>query len=358
MKTFRLFALATFLVMLTSCIANPVSTQTTDAILTTTPLDANTTGWPDTFIYGVFDKGDAGTALTNAEPLRAYLEEKLQAYKPSIRVTVYTGTSYTVVIEAMKAGRIDAFEVGPFPYILAAQETKVEPLGVHTPDASDAKVFDSNAVDFYYGTIFTLKGNGADIRTVENIRDKSFAFVDPASTSGHLIPAALMMTVGINPDTDIKAVYAGSSSSVILSVEDGKVDAGATTIGNLFIQMRTGKIDLCFFADNDILKQRTPEDFATLYDSCKDGQIVPIVYSAPIPGTPFVVSHDLPDTFRAALSDIITKGMQNDPAWISANGYWYADPSINMHLKNLDAYYDSLRDVAQILGLDLKSIVK
>ena len=357
MRTFHLLALAAFFVILTSCVSNQVSTQTPDATLAATAM-TDTTGWPDTFIYGIFDKGDAGTALTNAEPLRAYLEKKLQVFKPSIRVTVYTGTAYTAVIEAVKAGRIDAFEVGPFPYILAAQETSVEPLGVHTPDASDAKVFDRNAVDFYHGTIFTMKGNGANIRTVEDLKGKSFAFVDPASTSGHLISAALIKAAGIDPDTDMKAIYAGSASSVILSVEDGKVDAGATTIGNLFIQMKAGKIDLCYFADNDIIKVRTPEEFAALYDSCKDGQIVPIVFSEPIPGTPFVVNHGLPDTFRTVLRDIITTGMQNDPAWISANGYWYADPSIDMHLKNLDAYYDSLRNVAKILGLDLKSIVK
>src|SRR5262249_42532219 len=143
-----------------------------------------------------------------------------------------------------------------------------------------------------------------------------------------------------------------------LSVEAGKVDAGATFISNLFTQKKDGKIDLCYFADNDIFLQRTDDDFAKLYDSCKDGQIVPIAFSKPIPGTPFVVNHALPDTFRAALSQIVTTGMQNDADWIKANGYWYYDPSADMKLKNLDAYYDSLRDVAKILNLDLKSIVK
>src|SRR5690349_6615355 len=88
-----------------------VSAQTPAATVAAT---VDTTGWPDTFIYGVFDSGDVGKALTTAEPLRARLEKELQEYKPSIRVVVYTGTSYTAVIEAMKAGRIDAFEVGPF----------------------------------------------------------------------------------------------------------------------------------------------------------------------------------------------------------------------------------------------------
>ena len=65
MRTFHLLALAAFFVILTSCVSNQVSTQTPDATLAATAM-TDTHGWPDTFIYGIFDKGDACTALTNA----------------------------------------------------------------------------------------------------------------------------------------------------------------------------------------------------------------------------------------------------------------------------------------------------
>src|SRR5262249_46381889 len=157
----------------------------------------------DTFIYGIFDNGDVGKSLTTAEPLRAYLEKKLQELKPNMRVVVYTGTSYTAVIQAMKAGRIDAFEVGPFAYVLAASELATAPLAIPTPDASDAKTFDKNAKTFYLSTIITKKGNGANIKTVKDLKGHTFSFVDPASTSGHLMPASIIMAAGINPDTDM-----------------------------------------------------------------------------------------------------------------------------------------------------------
>ncbi len=358
MKRFHVLTLLAIVAALLVSIHGNVSAQTAAPTQAGTAAAMDTTGWPDTFIYGVFDSGDVGKALTTSEPLRARLEKELQKIKPSMRVVVYTGTSYTAVIQAMKAGRIDAFEVGPFAYILAAQEANAEPLGIHAPDASNAKAFDATVKTFYLSTIITKKGNGANIKTVADLKGHTFSFVDPASTSGHLMPASIIKAVGLDPDTDMKTIYAGSHPTSVLSVEAGKVDAGATFISNLFDQKKAGKIDLCYFADNDIFKQRTAQEFADLYASCKDGQIVPIAFSQPIPGTPFAVNHALPDTFRATLKDILTTGLQNDAEWITAHGYWYVDPSAQMGLKNLDAYYDSLRDTAKILGLDLKKIVK
>ncbi len=321
-----------------------------------TKAAADTAGWPDTFIYGVFDSGDVGKALTTAEPLRAYLEKTLKAIKPSIRVVVYTGTSYTAVIAAMKAGRIDAFEVGPFAYILAAQEANAEALGLHAPDAGGATAFDANAKTFYLSTIITKKGNGANIKTLADLKGHTFSFVDPASTSGHLMPASIIKAAGIDPDKDMKTIYAGSHPTSVLSVATGKVDAGATFISNLFTQAKDGKIDLCYFADNDIYKQRTEKEFADLYASCKDGQIVPIAFSAPIPGTPFAINRALPQSFRTAVINALLS-TQKDAEWIKANGFWYVSGA-DLKMDALDSYYNSLREVAKILGLDLKSIVK
>jgi phosphonate transport system substrate-binding protein len=358
LKKFNLIAMLAIIAALLLSASGSANAQSGTATQAATKSSVDTAGWPDTFIYGVFDSGDVGKALTTAEPLRAHLEQKLQEIKPNIRVVVYTGTSYSAVIAAMKAGRIDGFEVGPFAYVLAAQEANAEPLGIHVPDASNAKTFDPNAKTYYLSTIITKKGNGANIKTLADLKGKSFAFVDPASTSGHLMPASLIKAAGIDPETDMKAIYAGSHPTSVLSVNSGKVDAGATYISNLFTQMKDGKIDLCYFADGDIFKQRTAEEFAALYNSCKDGQIVPIAFSAPIPGTPFAVNHALPDSFRKTLKDLLTTGLQTDADWIAKNGYWYVDPSAELGLKDLDSYYNSLRDVAKILGLDVKKLVK
>ena len=350
-KTVKKFRLLSLIAILTIAVLSVVST--THAQTTT-----DTTGWPDTFIYGVFDGGNLGKNLAAVEPLRIRMESELRKLKKNIRVVIYTGSSYSSVIKAMASGRIDAFELGPLPYILATQATGTEALGVHAPDSGNAKVFDPDAITFYLSTIFTKKGNGANIQKPTDLKGKSFSFVDPASASGHLWPAKMIKDAGIDPDNDMKTSYSGSHPSSILSVDTGKVDAGASSPQILFNLKTVGKIDLCYFADNDYFKQRNEKELADLYASCKDGQIVPIAFSKEIPGTPFTVSKTLPDTFKKALKDILTTGLQNDPDWIAKNGYWYVDVSAKLGLKSLDNYYDGLRDVAKTLNIDIKTLVK
>src|SRR5262245_43450173 len=226
----------------------------------------DTKGWPETFIMGIFQSDDAAKALASEEPLRAYLETEIRKEFPQFRVIMYTGTSYTAVIEAMKAGRIDAFEVGPFAYILAAQQANAEALAVGAPESGGAKEYDPKFKPYYLSTIITKKGSG--IKTVADLKGKSFAFVDPASTSGHLMPASIIMKAGINPDTDMKPVYAGSHPAAVLAVMNDKVAAGATFVGNLFTQVKDAKLDLCYFADGDQQKARTQQDLDDLYASC------------------------------------------------------------------------------------------
>ena len=53
-----------------------------------------------------------------------------------------------------------------------------------------------------------------------------FPFSDPASTSGHLFPAYGLRKAGLDPDKDIKAIYAGSHTAAFEALYNKKVDAG------------------------------------------------------------------------------------------------------------------------------------
>jgi len=76
--------------------------------------DMDREGWPEPFVLGLFGGDDSAEALRDNEPLRAYLAEALD-----MEVLISTGTSYSAVIEAMRADRVDAMAVGPFAYVLA-----------------------------------------------------------------------------------------------------------------------------------------------------------------------------------------------------------------------------------------------
>jgi len=308
------------------------------------------TGWPETFRVGFFASDDAEKTLKDNEPFRLYMEEQL-----GMPVELFTGTSYSAVIEAMRAKRVEAMLVGPFAYVLAVQEAQAEALGVNVGLEADATTYDPAAPTHYYSTIFTKKGSG--IATLEDLKGKDFTFVDPASTSGHLAPKTLLIKNGINPDTDMKTVFAGSHPSSVLAVWNNQAPAGATFENNLYTLAKEGQIEFCGFADGKTAVKRTPEEIKAVYDACPDGSLVIIAFSDEIPSTPFAVRSGLPDSLKTKVKDALLAIKESDELITQMAG-WYVDPSAELGLESLDQYYNSLRDIAQLLNLDLKELAK
>ena len=79
---------------------------------------------------------------------------------------------------------------------------------------------------FYHSLVVARKDSG--IQTVADLKGKTFAFVDPSSTSGHLFPKAGLIKAGFNPDKDFgRVIFSGSHDSNAVAVQNGKVDAVA-----------------------------------------------------------------------------------------------------------------------------------
>ena len=307
-------------------------------------------GWPTEFRIGIFAGDDAEKALKSAEPIRAFLERKLE-----VKTTMTTGTSYTAVIEAMRAGRVDGFEVGPFSYTLAAQEAGAEAVAVKLEPrvaAGQKAKYDPQLKPFYFSVIFTKKGSG--ITKLGDLKGKNFAFVDPASTSGHLMPRTLLLKNKLNPDTDMKTVFAGSHPSSVLAVWNGKADAGATFEDNLYTLQSNGQVEFCGFYDG-VTRKRTPAEIASNFSTCDNGKLAILAFSDPIPNTPFAVNRKLPAAFKKAVGDALLSSDKNEET-IAAISAWYIDPRPLFKLKSIDSFYDPLRDAARLLKLDLTKL--
>jgi phosphonate transport system substrate-binding protein len=330
--------------------AEATSAPASDTSATVAPAGAvDRTGWPATFRIGLFGGDDASATIQAVEPLRKLMEAQL-----GMPVEVTTGTSYSAVIEAMRAGRVDAMEVGPFSYVLAVQEANAEAIAVvmNAPDEENP-VYDPDLAPAYYSVVITKKGSGID--SVDDLKDKSFAFVDPASTSGHLAPKTALIKQGINPDEEMQATFAGSHPTAVLSVWNDTTQAGATFEGNLYRLAREGQIQFCGFADEQVGKPRTPEEIKAVYDTCPDGNIVMLSYSDPIPNTPFAMNSALPQSFKDEVRRILLT-TQDNPEFITQFKQWYTYPVADLGIDTLDEYYNSLRDIAQLLNLDLKEL--
>ncbi|WP_256386618.1 PhnD/SsuA/transferrin family substrate-binding protein, partial [Hydrocoleum sp. CS-953] len=65
-----------------------------------------------------------------------------------------------------------------------------------------------------------------NIKTLQDLKGKRFAFVSPSSTSGFLIPMNGLETAGIDPTRDFAKIrYSGSHDKATQNLADDVVDA-------------------------------------------------------------------------------------------------------------------------------------
>jgi phosphonate transport system substrate-binding protein len=339
-------ALIALMTLAASCSGGGSDTQHNTPVGSSDPK----AGWPKTFRVGLFGGDDAEETLRSAEPMKKLLESKL-----GIPVTLYTGTSYGAVVEAMRNDKVDGMQGGPFAYVLAVQEAKAEAIAVSVSTSAKEPKYDASLQPYYFSVIVTKKGSG--ITKLEDLKGKGFAFVDPASASGHLAPKTFLIKNGINPDKDMQTVFAGSHPTSLLSVWNSKTPAGATFENNLQNLANSGQVKWCGYPDGLIGKQRTPAEIKAIYDACPDGNIVVIAQTDPIPNSPFSVKQSLPESFKTAVREALLSA-KDDAAFITARKSWYVDPRATFNLKNLDVMYNPLRDIAKLLNLDLKEMAE
>ncbi len=258
---------------------------------------------------GLIPADDAQEMLRSYEPIKEYLSEKL-----GIPVEIQVTSDYTAAIEAMRAKHIDMAWFGPFSYIIATNVAGAEAI-VNGVRRSDGKAE-------YHSIIITRADSG--IETLEDLKGKSFAFVDPASTSGNLIPRKMLIENGIDPDNDFSiSYYAGTHNAVQYAVANGKVDAGADSDNSYDRMVAAGEID--------------PEVNKIIYKS------------EPIPGSPIVVRGDLPAELKQRIQDAL---ISMDEQTIDKVDGW---GGIARYQKVSDSDYDIIRETAKILGMDVTS---
>ncbi|MGQ9908652.1 MAG: phosphate/phosphite/phosphonate ABC transporter substrate-binding protein [Candidatus Flexifilum sp.] len=321
--------------------------------------EVDRTGWPETFIIGVYPGDNVEEALAAVEPLRAYLEERL-----GVRTVLITGTSYNSVIEAMAAGRADAMEVGPFSYILAAEVANAEAIAV----ANYETEVDLNEIPGYFSLMFTKKGSG--ITSIADLEGRSFAFTDPASTSGYLVPSTDILldrefTDPAQIEEFMSVTFAGNHPSAVLAVVNDNVDAAATFDANLPTQADEVGFELCGYNNMNIdgpataeewpyLEPMTQEEIMAIYETCPEGSIVVFHQSPLIPETPFAINANLPESFKQAVQEALLD-VANNQELVDALERYYVDPSAAAGVESIDALYNSLRDIARLLNIDLRA---
>ena len=123
-------------------------------------------------------------------------------------------TDYAAVVESLATKKLDLAWLGGFTFVQA----KIRTGGTAIPIVQreeDAR--------------FTSKYVTADpaIKTLADLKGKTFAFGAPSSTSGSLMPRFFLQQAGLNPEKDFKTVaYSGAHDATVAFVAAGKADAG------------------------------------------------------------------------------------------------------------------------------------
>lgn len=245
---------------------------------------------------------DIEEQLLHLQPLAEYLSGVTD-----VKVEFVVTNDYTASIEALRSGHVQMAWLGPFSYVLAENMVDIVPLvGGIRKDTNDI---------FYNSIIFTHQKTG--ISSIDELRGHSFAFVDPASTSGYLVPLAMLLNNEINPEVDFsQVIYAGSHTAVELAVANGQVDAAADSLPSYELMVKSGYIE--------------PDEIIILWTS------------DPIPPSPLVARKDLdPELIKKITKALITGG----PEVISFEG------EIAGYAAVTDEDYDVIRSVAKQVEL-------
>jgi phosphonate transport system substrate-binding protein len=138
-----------------------------------------------------------------------------------VPVRAIVASDYAGVIEALRSKRVDLAFVHPVGYVLANREAGCQIL---VRDVWQGKTA-------YTARFYVRKDHG--IQRVEDLRGKTVAFVDPASSSGYIYPMVLLIRQGLVRDRDPKsffkdALFTGTHEAALQSVLRGRVDAAAS----------------------------------------------------------------------------------------------------------------------------------
>lgn len=261
---------------------------------------------------------DAQQVMQNAQPIVEILRRHL-----GMEVQPFVAADYTGVVEALRVSKLDVAFLTPASYVLAKNEANVKVVL-----KSERK-----GIPFLYAAIITRADSG--IKTLDDLRGKSFAFGDSLSTTGNIIPRRMFKERGIDPVRDFKQVlYSGGHDATVLAVLNRKVDAGATYANSP--------------DSNDTAWMRY------LKNSEDVKKIRAIAFSEPIPADNLVVSASLDEAIAKKIEAIFVE-LSRDPEGKKMLRDLY---QIDGFVPATDKDYDSVRQAFADAGIQIKEALQ
>lgn len=259
---------------------------------------------------------DAQVLEDNGKKVAEFLQKKTHLF-----FDIKVPSSYIAVVEAFGSKKADVAIMNTFGYILAHEKYGAEAklMGIHFGER------------YYQGQIITRKGH---LKSLEDLNGKKFAYVDPASTSGFLMPTELMRKKNVKPK---EFIFAGKHDTVVTMVYNKQVDAGAT----FYTPEKDGK------------PQDARKLVLTQYPDVFD-KIEILKLTDPIPNDPIVFRGELDPEIKNKIKEGLieylktTDGQDTFMKLYNMNGVISVD----------DTHYDEIRNTLKSLGKTAQDFIK
>ena len=260
---------------------------------------------------------EAGVLATNGEHVKKYLEQAT-GYKFEVAIP----QSYVAVVEAFGAKRADVAAINTFGYILA-----------HEKYGATAKLTVLRYNQATYSGQIVVRAD-SKIKDLKDLNGKKFAFVDPASTSGYLLPMKLFADNGIKPK---ETVFGMKHDNVISMVYQKQVDGGAT-----------------FYSPpekNEIQDARRL--VKTQYPDVEE-KIKILKTTGEIPNDPIIFRADLPEEMKTKITDAFMAYVKTEDGKAAFKALY----GVTDLQKATDKDYDGVRDMLKSLNVSASALVK
>jgi phosphonate transport system substrate-binding protein len=257
--------------------------------------------WPKELTFALLSTESAPEVGRRWTPILEQLGKDLGLPIKQVAATDYRGS-----IEALKFKKAQIGQLGPKGYVEASNNNYANVVPV-------VQLQHTNGSLGYRSCLIVHADS--DLFSPEDIGGKTFAFNDPNSTSGYLVPMTFfLMEMAIDPQEYFsKLTFSGSHEASILAVANKKVDVASTNLPDIQQMTREGKIPT--------------------------GALRVIWVSKLIPNDPIVVRTDLPDSLKQAIQHSLTSMKASNPEAFGG-GTW-----IGGFVKVDDAAYQIIRDL-------------
>jgi phosphonate transport system substrate-binding protein len=262
---------------------------------------------------------DANRISFNAKSLTDYLHKETGYY-----YTTAVPASFIAVVEAFGTGKVEVAAINTFSYLMA-----------HAKYGAEARlriVREGNETT-YKGQFITRFDSG--INSIEDINGKSMAYVDPSSTSGYILPKALLDEKGIKPS---ESVFAMRHDNVVIMVYQGQVKAGATYYAPP--DLKTGEIMDA--------RMRVLQQFPDVAQKIKI-----IGFTQDIPNDPWVFRKDMSEVMKEKITNALIKYVHT-PAGAKA---LYDIYDITGLIPTTDSDYDGLRKLLEKQNINFEDLM-